>query len=115
MLRRREGLGEEQRELVGKKLHWQLFKMPYDREGIDHLHCAFCAAQMVDASGAGGRSGETDGYTTDDRHLRVCNRCFDRLNPEFPLAGKMKAKRRTSRYSQRVHAPVADLKHSAKT
>ena len=80
-----QALSEEQRELVGKKLHWQLFEMPADREGIDHLHCSFCDAQM---SSVPARRGETDGYTTDDRHLWVCNRCFDRLNPGFHWAEK---------------------------
>lgn len=75
-------VSETQQDLVGKKLHWQFFKMRAEREGIDHEHCTFCQTPLMEEPKKSSKV-QTDGYTTDDLTVWVCNACFERHNPQY--------------------------------
>lgn len=74
-------LTPQQQNLVGKRLHWAMFRNPPDAPASHHVHCAFCSE--VIAENPQGAKAQRDGYTTDDESDWVCNACFDRLNPRF--------------------------------
>jgi hypothetical protein len=71
-------LTNQERYLLGAKLHWSLWTRP--RDEWDHDHCEFCWAKFMEENLP---EMLHFGYTTPDRYYWICKECFEDFKDHF--------------------------------